>query len=79
MHTDGISYGNTFSLVAKMTTVRTLIDATTTKGWYLHQMDVKNTFSQGELEEEMYMLQPPGFELCKYYTRFANSRNPYTV
>jgi hypothetical protein len=42
--TYGIDYEETYNLVAKMTIVRAIIAVGTTKGWSLHQMDVKNIF-----------------------------------
>jgi hypothetical protein len=47
--TYGINYEETYSLVAKMTIIRTIITMATTKGWSLHQMDVNNVFFHGEL------------------------------
>jgi hypothetical protein len=47
--TYGIDYEETYSLVAKMTTVRVIIAMATIKGRSLHQMDVKNVFLHGDL------------------------------
>ncbi len=45
----------------KMTTIKAIIAMAITKGWSLHQMDVKNVFFHGDLREEVYMEQPPGY------------------
>jgi hypothetical protein len=59
--TYGIDYEETYSPVAKMIIVRVIIVMATAKGWSLHQMDVKNVFFHGDLHEEVYMEQPPGY------------------
>jgi hypothetical protein len=38
-----------------MTTVRAIIVMATTKGWSSHQMNVKNVFLHGDLQEKVYM------------------------
>ncbi len=44
-----------------MTIIKVIIAMATTKRWSLHQMDIKNVFFHGDLQEEMYMEQPPGY------------------
>ena len=64
--THGVNYEETFVPVANMTTIRTIIALATAKGWHLHQVDVKNAFLQGELEEEVFIIQPPSLESSKH-------------
>ena len=45
-----------------MGTIRTLIAISASKRWPLYQLDIKNAFLNGELQEELYMSQPVGFE-----------------
>jgi hypothetical protein len=58
---EGIDYEETFAPVARYTSIRTIITLATSMGWKLHQMDVKTTFLNGEIEEEVYIEQPEGF------------------
>ena len=58
---EGIDYEETFSLVIRFTSIRLLLAIVTSLNLELHQMDVKTTFLNGELDEEIYMKQPVGF------------------
>ncbi|RVW74842.1 Retrovirus-related Pol polyprotein from transposon TNT 1-94 [Vitis vinifera] len=58
---EGIDYKETFSLVSKKDSLRIIMTLVAHFDLELQQMDVKTTFLNGNLEEEVYMKQPEGF------------------
>ncbi len=59
--TFGVDYNETFARVAKFVSIRCILALTAIEDMEIHQMDVKTTFLNGDLEEEIYMEQPEGF------------------
>jgi hypothetical protein len=55
---EGIDYEETFTSVARYTSIRTIIALAAKMKWKLHQMDVKTTFLNRVIEEEVYIEQP---------------------
>jgi hypothetical protein len=60
---EGIDYEETFTPVARYTSIITIIALTAKMKWKLHQIDVKTAFLNGVIEEEVYIEQPQGFEV----------------
>ncbi|GJZ03649.1 copia protein [Tanacetum coccineum] len=58
---EGIDFEESFAPVARIEAIRILIANATSKNMTIYQMDVKTTFLNGELKEEVYVCQPEGF------------------
>jgi hypothetical protein len=60
---EGIDYEETFAPIARYTSIITIIALAAKMKWKLHQMDIRTTFLNGVIKEEVYIEQPQGFEV----------------
>lgn len=57
----GFDFHETFSLIVKPITIKVILTLIVTHKWDMQQIDINNAFLNGELQEEVYMQQPPRF------------------
>lgn len=58
---EGVDFVDTFSPVAKLTTMKTLLAVSAAKNWSLTMLDISNAFLNGDLDEKIYISLPPGY------------------
>ena len=61
-HQPDIEFNETFSPIAQMDIIRAVFEIDAQNKWFVYQMNVKSTFLNGYLEEEVYVEQPKGYE-----------------
>jgi hypothetical protein len=66
---EGLDFGETFALIARLETIWILLAFASSKEFKLYQMDVKNAFLNGVIQEEVFVRQPSSFENPKYHNR----------
>jgi len=71
---EGINYDDTFSPVARYSSIRSMLALSAQIGWKIHQMDVKIIFLNGKIEEEVYIEQLEDFETFIMSHMCAESR-----
>ena len=74
----GIDYDETFSPVAMLKSIRIILAIVAYFDYEIWQMDVKTAFLNGNLDEDVYMIQPEGFLIQTMMEKFASLRNPFT-
>ena len=72
---EGIDYEETFAPVARLEAIRMLLAFTCHKNFILYQMDVKSSFLNGFINEEVFVEQPPGFESFNFPNHVFKLKN----
>jgi len=67
--TFGLDYFETFNLVVKVATIRIILTIALSFNWEVRQLNVHNVLLNDELEEQVYMSQPPGYVDTKFPTK----------
>ncbi|GKA29513.1 ribonuclease H-like domain-containing protein [Tanacetum coccineum] len=62
----GVDFDEMFSPFVKLATIRTVLSLAVSRQWLIHQLDVKNSFLNGDLSETVYMHQPFDFVNNQY-------------
>lgn len=69
--------------MVKPATIRTILTLATSYSWPLQQLDVRNAFLNGVLQEEVYMKQPPSYHdpsqphhVCRLHMALYDLKQP---
>ena len=73
----GIDYDEAFSPVAMLKSIRIILAIAAYFNYEIWQMDVKIAFLNGNLDEDVYMIQPEGFVDPNNAGKYASFRNPF--
>lgn len=65
-HNQRVDYSETYSHEVIPAIVRLVLSLVIVKGWHVHRLDVKNALLNGELQETMFISQPPGLKNAHY-------------
>nr|GEY74789.1 ribonuclease H-like domain-containing protein [Tanacetum cinerariifolium] len=66
---EGINYDEVFAPIARIEAIKLFLAYASFMGFIVYQMDVNNAFLYGTIDEEVYVMQPPGFQDPKYPAR----------
>lgn len=58
----GTDYKETFAPVIRLDALRAMLALAAIYGWDIQQLDIKGAYLNGDLEEEIYMMQPPEYD-----------------
>nr|GEV27199.1 ribonuclease H-like domain-containing protein [Tanacetum cinerariifolium] len=75
----GVNCEETFSLVVKLATIRTILSLVASRHWHVHQLDVKNSFLHGTLSQTVYMHRHPGISVTRTTNRMFLCQKKYAT